>query len=112
MSAGSRAYGFSADRLRKSQIKLSTKSFGTNPDDSAAVAAQAFAASAASLTDVDMSDVIAGRPEAEALAALRTLSAALASLPLKRLNLSDNALGEKGVRACAPAFSNQVRPTT
>jgi hypothetical protein len=45
----------------------------------------------------------------EALAALRILSAALGKLDLKRLNLSDNALGEKGIRACREAFQNQVR---
>lgn len=42
-----------------------------------------------------------GRPEDEALDSLRILSAALVPAKLKRLNLSDNALGEKGVRACA-----------
>lgn len=36
-----------------------------------------------------------------ALQVLRTVSGALATAPLiKRLNLSDNALGEKGIRAC------------
>ena len=30
---------------------------------------------------------------------------------LKVLDLSDNALGEKGVRACAAALSSQVIPT-
>ena len=44
----------------------------------------------------------------EALAALRILSSALGKLDLKRLNLSDNALGEKGLRACKDAFQNQV----
>ena len=48
------------------------------------------------------------RPEVEALAALRILSSALGKLDLKRLNLSDNALGEKGLRACKDAFQNQV----
>lgn len=61
-----------------------------------------------SLTDVDLSDVIAGRPEDEALEALRLISGALAQCPLRLLDLSDNALGEKGVRAAAAAFSNQV----
>ena len=42
------------------QIKLSTKSFGFSPDNSAEVAARAIEASAATLTDVDLSDVIAG----------------------------------------------------
>ncbi len=42
------------------QIKLSTKSFGGS-DGSAEVAAGAFRAQAATLSDVDISDVIAGR---------------------------------------------------
>lgn len=46
--------------------------------------------------------------EDEALAALRILSAALGKARLRHLNLSDNALGEKGIRACAAAFSEQV----
>jgi Ran GTPase-activating protein (RanGAP) involved in mRNA processing and transport len=49
-----------------------------------------------------------GRPEDEALDALRIISAALAGAKLKRLNLSDNALGEKGVRACATVLTAQV----
>jgi Ran GTPase-activating protein (RanGAP) involved in mRNA processing and transport len=49
-----------------------------------------------------------GRPEDEALDALRIISAALAGAKLKRLNLSDNALGEKGVRACASVLTAQV----
>lgn len=47
--------------------------------------------------------------EDEALAALRIISAALGRARLRHLNLSDNALGEKGIRACADAFSEQVR---
>lgn len=52
----------------------------------------------------------AGRPEDEALDTLRTLASALAAPPLRlhRLNLSDNALGEKGVRAVARALNQQV----
>lgn len=52
---------------------------------------------------------LAGWPEDEALAALRILAAALSAQPnLRSLNLSDNALGEKGVRAFAAGLSNQV----
>lgn len=42
--------------------------------------------------------------EDEALQALRIISAALSTAQLKHLNLSDNALGEKGLRAAAAAF--------
>eukprot|EP00983_Pelagomonas_calceolata_P127956 1161466-Pelagomonas_calceolata.AAC.10 len=49
-----------------------------------------------------------GRPEDEALDSLRIISAALAQAThLKELNLSDNALGEKGVRACSEALTKQ-----
>ena len=47
--------------------------------------------------------------EVEALDALRILSKALTASKLRMLNISDNALGEKGVRACAEAFTSQVR---
>ncbi len=62
------------------QVKLSTKSFGR---DAAEVAAEAMANVAGSLVDADMSDIIAGRPEAEALEALRIMSAALSCLQLR-----------------------------
>ena len=48
--------------------------------------------------------------EDEALGALRILCQALTKPKLRMLNLSDNALGEKGVRACAEAITSQVRP--
>jgi large subunit ribosomal protein L31/Ran GTPase-activating protein 1 len=86
------------------RIRFSTKSFGV---DAAEVAAAAIRNVAHTLVDADMSDVIAGRPEAEALGALRILSDALKTARLRRLNLSDNALGEKGIRACAAAFAHQ-----
>lgn len=47
--------------------------------------------------------------EEEALDVLRILSKALAACPLlKSLNLSDNALGEKGIRACAEVLTSLV----
>jgi Ran GTPase-activating protein (RanGAP) involved in mRNA processing and transport len=53
-------------------VKLSTKSFGAGSAD---VAAAALANNAATLQHADLSDIIAGRPEAEALAALTTVCA-------------------------------------
>ncbi|KAG1673269.1 hypothetical protein FOA52_002549 [Chlamydomonas sp. UWO 241] len=88
-----------------SKIRFSTKSFGR---DAANVASAAITNCSASLTDADMSDVIAGRPEEEALDALRILGEALSKCGLKVINLSDNALGEKGVRAAADAFTGQA----
>jgi len=47
------------------------------------------------------SDIIAGRPESEGLAVYRALGAALrGGAPLQELDLSDNAVGPKGVAAC------------
>ena len=62
------------------QIKLSTKSFGR---DAAEVAAAGVRNCAASLAHADLSDVIAGRPEAEALDALRIMCDALAHVQLR-----------------------------
>jgi large subunit ribosomal protein L31/Ran GTPase-activating protein 1 len=85
------------------RVRLSTKSFGAA---AAAVAARALRAAADRLTHADLSDVIAGRPEDEALEALRHLADALGECAgLRHLDLSDNALGEKGVRACAGALA-------
>jgi Ran GTPase-activating protein 1 len=61
------------------------------------------------LEDADMSDIIAGRPEAEVLQVLQAVSAALAKCKgLKVLNISDNALGEKGIRA----FTDVLKSTS
>lgn len=89
-------------KIRK--IKFSTKSFGI---EAAEVAAKAIRNVASTLKEADMSDIIAGRPEDEALGALRIISEALGAAKLQVLNLSDNALGEKGIRACLEAYKNQ-----
>ena len=86
------------------KIKFSTKSFGV---EAAEVAARAIRNVSSTLIDADMSDIIAGRPEDEALAALRIISDALSTARLLHLNLSDNALGEKGIRAFAASFQHQ-----
>jgi hypothetical protein len=75
---------------------------------SAAVVARALAA-LPGLTAVDVSDIVAGRPEAEALEVYRVLSEAFAALPgLVDLDLSDNAFGPKvGQLAGAAAPSRE-----
>ena len=93
-----------ADGSTVSRIKFSTKSFGV---DAAHVAAKAIRNIKATLKHADMSDIIAGRPEDEALQALSIISEALADAQLESLDLSDNALGEKGIRACAKAYTGQ-----
>ncbi len=87
------------------QIKFSTKSFGI---EAAEVAARAIENVVSSLTHADISDIIAGRPEKEVLGALQIISQALAKAKLKALDLSDNALGQKGIIACTSAFAQQA----
>lgn len=78
-------------------VKLSGKSFG---DGSAAVAGEKLALASETLTKLDLSDIIASRPEDEAKRALSTIANALAVCRrLLHLDVSDNALGAKGVRA-------------
>jgi len=86
------------------KVKLSGQSFGA---DSSEVAATALANNAATLKDADLSDVIAGRPEAEALIALKKVLDGLMTAKLDSLDLSDNALGEKGVRAAGDLLKAQ-----
>jgi hypothetical protein len=85
-------------------VKLSTKSIGL---DSAAIVVAGINNVAATLTHADISDIIAGRAESEVLAVLHQVSAALAKCTLAEINVSDNALGEKGIRACADMLSSQ-----
>ncbi|QDZ21800.1 RAN GTPase-activating protein [Chloropicon primus] len=94
----------SASKSGVRRIRLSTKSFGV---DAAAVAAEAFSTCRDTLVDLDLSDVIAGRPEDEAMKSLKCLCDAVEGLELESLDLSDNALGEKGIRACATALTSQ-----
>jgi hypothetical protein len=51
------------------------------------------------IKQVDISDIIAGRPEDEALQVLTLIADSLAGNPVVELNISDNALGSKGVHA-------------
>ncbi|KAL0414562.1 UNVERIFIED_CONTAM: RAN GTPase-activating protein 2 [Sesamum radiatum] len=60
------------------------------------------------LKEVDLSDFVAGRPEAEALDVMNIFSEALEGSHLKSLNISDNALGEKGVRAFGKLLQSQT----
>ncbi len=77
-------------------IRLSNKSFDNG-------AAQVLATYLESLTAVrvaDISDIIAGRPEDEALRTLKIICSSLKKFPLVEINVSDNAFGGKGVEAC------------
>ena len=83
-------------------IRLGTKSFGID-------AAEVFhkkIKQMEKITCADLSDIIAGRPELEALVVLEKVVSALNCKSLKVLNLSDNALGEKGIRVLESALSS------
>lgn len=86
------------------KICFSNRSFGL---EAARVAEPILVSIKSQLKEVDLSDFVAGRPEAEALEVMTIFSAALEGSVLKSLNLSDNALGEKGVRAFGALLESQ-----
>lgn len=86
------------------KICFSNRSFGI---DAAKVAAPILSSIKDQLTEVDLSDFVAGRPEAEALDVMTLFSVALEGCVLRCLNLSNNALGEKGIRAFEALLKSQ-----
>jgi Ran GTPase-activating protein 1 len=86
------------------RICFSNRSFGI---DAANVAGPILESVKNQLTEVDISDFVAGRPEDEALDVMRIFSKALEGSVLRYLNISDNALGEKGVRAFSELLKSQ-----
>ncbi|KAJ0797081.1 putative WPP domain, leucine-rich repeat domain superfamily, WPP domain superfamily [Helianthus annuus] len=86
------------------KICFSNRSFGL---DAARIAAPILVSLKGQLTEVDLSDFVAGRPEEEALEVMKMFSAALEGFDLRYLDISDNALGEKGVRAFSELLSSQ-----
>lgn len=85
-------------------VKLSNKSYTL---DAAKCIAEKLA-ELSSVESVDVSDVIAGRPEMEALSVLRELSSAFESRAshLTAVDVSDNALGQKGIEALLPLLQS------
>lgn len=79
-----------------SHIRLSNKSF----DNAAAHKIATYLSSLSGVEVADISDIIAGRPEEEALQTLRIVSSSLKSFALVEVDVSDNAMGAKGVEAC------------
>lgn len=86
------------------KICFSNRSFGL---DAARVAEPFLVSVKDKLTEVDLSDFVAGRPEAEALEVMNIFSSALEGCNLRCLDLSNNALGEKGVRAFGALLKSQ-----
>ncbi|KAL2506189.1 RAN GTPase-activating protein 1 [Abeliophyllum distichum] len=87
------------------ELCFSNRSFGLG---AAHVAGPILESIKNQLKKVDLSDFVAGRPEAEALDVMNIFSAALEGSHLTCLNLSDNALGEKGVRAFGKLLQSQT----
>jgi Ran GTPase-activating protein 1 len=77
-------------------INLSNKSFS----HSAALILANYLKQFPNLKRVDLSDIIAGRHEDEALLVLETLCNSINGSELLEVNVSDNALGRKGIIAC------------
>ncbi|KAF5937380.1 hypothetical protein HYC85_024886 [Camellia sinensis] len=86
------------------KICFSNRSFGL---DAARVVEPILSSLKDQLTEVDLSDFIAGRSEDEALEVMNIFSSALEACELRYLNLSNNALGEKGVRAFGALLKSQ-----
>lgn len=81
-------------------VKLSSKSFG---EDASKVASERLS-KLSNLEVADFSDIISGRPTDEALDVIARLCGALHLDKLKELNVSANALGERGMRVLTPTL--------
>lgn len=77
-------------------IRLSNKSFGLDAATLIANTLKSFP----NVVVADISDIIAGRHEDEALQVLTTICDSLSDKKLVEVNVSENALGRKGVIAC------------
>jgi Ran GTPase-activating protein 1 len=84
------------------KIRLSSKSF----DSASAEVAAAKLRLMKNLRYADLSDIIAGRETSIGLKVLSIFSKALVETPLLWVDLSDNALGPRGVNVCEPLLSS------
>jgi hypothetical protein len=82
-------------------IRLSNKSFSSE----AAIVISNRLTTFRKIEIADISDIIAGRPEEDALLTLKTICESMLGNSLIELNVSDNALGSKGVTACHTAIT-------
>lgn len=85
-------------------IRLSNKSI-TAP---AAVALASHLSKFENIVHADISDIIAGRPEEEALTTLKSICDSLEKFNFKSINLSDNALGSKGIHSCSAVLTKKT----
>ena len=100
--------GDGGTKLPVGKVVLADKSY---TDEGAAVIAAFLRPLAPGISRADLSDVIAGRPEDEALRVLAELCGALSASDLEEVDLSDNALGTKGIEACRPVLAGRGTAT-
>ncbi|KAF0695478.1 Aste57867_13721 [Aphanomyces stellatus] len=86
------------------RISLRNKSYSL---DAAKILAPFLKSIPSGLAVADLADMIAGRPEDEALLVLEHVCQSLSAHQFVEIDLSDNALGEKGVRACFGILERQ-----
>ncbi|KAL4588173.1 hypothetical protein LXL04_001054 [Taraxacum kok-saghyz] len=86
------------------KICFSNRSFGLPAGH---VAASILSSIKDQLTDVDLSDIVSRRPEPEAVEVMKMFSSALEGSNLNTLNLSNNSLGERGIRAFGDLLKSQ-----
>lgn len=81
-------------------IRLSNKSFSPEAATCIAEVLRGFK----NIATAEISDIIAGRAEEDALRTLKIICESIEGNSLIELNVSDNALGSKGVKACQSLF--------
>ena len=90
--------------VNPTHVRLSNKSF----DNGAATKIAEYLENLSGIITADISDIIAGRPEDEALRTLTIISGALKKFDLVELNVSDNAMGAKGCLACKDILTKKT----
>lgn len=85
-------------------MNLSNKCYTS---DASVLLADILSSLPTNLIDVNLSDIIASRPEDDALITLNNIGNALQGKEMKSVNLSDNALGRKGIAASRPILESK-----
>jgi len=91
------------EELEYHSLKLSGKSFGVD----AAQAIEGALRKQKNLKNIVIADIIAGRPEEEALKALEIIGVALQHTDPTIIDISDNAFGKKGIHSLRTLIGNK-----
>ena len=89
---------------KPTKVRLSNKSFSQE----AAVVVRDYLCTLTDVVVADISDIIAGRPTEDALSTLVHICSGLKDFPLVEVDVSDNALGPRGVESCRDVLSGKV----